>query len=79
MINHLLMNISGLTNLGLFFLLNTTVIFLIVHFMYARNSKRKDFYFSYMSIGAIVFLLCFFLNSVKLELGFALGLLQYLA
>jgi hypothetical protein len=74
MIEYLFLNISGLGNLGLFFLLNTSVIFLIVHFMYAKNSKRKDFYFSYMSIGAIVFLLCFFLNSVKLELGFALGL-----
>ena len=74
MINPSLINISGFSNLVLFFLLNTSLIFVIVHFMYARNSKRKDFYFSYMSIGVVVFFLCFFLNSIKLELGFALGL-----
>jgi hypothetical protein len=42
--------------------------------MYAKTSRRKDFYFSYLAIGVIVFLLCFLLNNVKLELGFALGL-----
>lgn len=54
--------------------LNLTVVFLVVHFMYARNSKRKDFYFSFLSVATVVFLLSFLLNSVKLELGFALGL-----
>ncbi|MDA3823750.1 MAG: DUF4956 domain-containing protein [Bacteroidales bacterium] len=53
---------------------NTLMIFMVVHFMYAKNSKRKDFYFSYLAIGVVVFLLCFLLNNVKLELGFALGL-----
>lgn len=53
---------------------NLLVTFSVVQFMYARNSKRKDFYFSYLAVGTIVFLLSFLLNSVKLELGFALGL-----
>lgn len=69
-----IINISDFTELLLRFILNTGVIFLILQFIYARNSKRKDFYFSYMAVGVIVFLLCFLLNSVKLELGFALGL-----
>lgn len=56
------------------FTLNTLLIFLVVHVLYAKNSQRKDFYFSYLAIGVIVFLLCFLLNNVKLELGFALGL-----
>ena len=50
------------------------MILLVVHYLYARNSRRKDFYFSYLAIGVIVFLMCFLLNNVKLELGFALGL-----
>ena len=56
------------------FALNTALTIIIVHYMYARYSKRKDFYFSYLAVGVIVFLLCFLLNNVKLELGFALGL-----
>ena len=69
-----LINIADFTELLVRFALNTALIFLVVHFMYAKNSRRKDFYFSYLAIGVIVFLLCFLLNNVKLELGFALGL-----
>lgn len=69
-----MVNLSDFSELLLRFTLNTGVIFIILQFIYARNSKRKDFYFSYMAVGVIVFLLCFLLNSVKLELGFALGL-----
>ncbi len=69
-----LINIGDFTDLIIRFVLNTTLIFLVVHFMYAKTSRRKDFYFSYLAIGVIVFLLCFLLNNVKLELGFALGL-----
>ncbi len=55
-------------------LFNFAVIFFVVHFIYAKRSRRKDFYFSFLSVGMVVFLLSFLLNSVKLELGFALGL-----
>lgn len=69
-----MINLSDFTELLLRFAFNTLMIFLVVHFLYARNSRRKDFYFSYMAIGGIVFLMCFLLNNVKLEIGFALGL-----
>lgn len=69
-----IINISDFLELLVRFALNTSLVFLVVHFLYARNSQRKDFYFSYLAIGVIVFLLCFLLNNVKLELGFALGL-----
>lgn len=62
------------TELILRFALTLFITFVVVHFIYAKNSRRKDFYFSYLAIGSIVFLLCFLLNNVKLELGFALGL-----
>jgi hypothetical protein len=42
--------------------------------LYAKTSKRKDFYFSYIAVSIVIFLLCFLLASVKIELGFALGL-----
>ncbi len=69
-----IIDISGFTELAVRFLFNTALLLLVVHFIYAKNSRRKDFYFSYLSIGVVVFLLCFLLNSVKLELGFAMGL-----
>lgn len=69
-----LINVGDFSELMVRFVLNTVLIFIVVQFMYAKNSKRKDFYFSYLAIGVIVFLLSFLLNNVKLELGFALGL-----
>ncbi len=42
--------------------------------LYSRISKRKEFYFSYFAISITVFLLVYLLESVTLELGFALGL-----
>lgn len=47
-------------------------VFVIV--LYSRISKRKEFYFSYFAISIAVFLLVYLLESVTLELGFALGL-----
>ena len=69
-----IINMSDFTELLVRLALNLFVSFLVVHYMYARNSHRKDFYFSFLSVGTVVFLLSFLLNSVKLELGFALGL-----
>ena len=69
-----LINLEDFLELLFRFALNTGLIFIVVHFMYSKHSKRKDYYFSYLSIGVIVFLLSFLLNNVKLELGFALGL-----
>lgn len=45
-----------------------------VVFLYARISRRKEFYFSYFAISIAVFVLVFLLENVKIELGFALGL-----
>lgn len=69
-----LINVEDFTHLVVRFILNTALIFIAVHFIYAKNSRRKDFYFSYLAIGVIIFLLSTLLNSVKIELGFAFGL-----
>lgn len=69
-----LLNPEDFTQLLIRFGLNLLVTFVVVFFIYARNSRRKDFYFSYIAISITVFTLCFLLESVKLELGFALGL-----
>ncbi len=53
---------------------NLIATFFVVVMLYAQNSKRKEFYFSYFAISIAVFMLVFLLENVKLELGFALGL-----
>lgn len=69
-----IINFGDFMELILRFLLNTTVLFLIVRNIYLKHSSYRNFTFSYLAIGGIVFLLCLLLNNVKLELGFALGL-----
>lgn len=56
------------------FVLNTIVLLIIVRYLYYSIQKRKDYLFSYILIGSVVFLLCFLLENVKLQIGFALGL-----
>ena len=55
------------------FLFNLVSAALVV-LLYARISRKKEFYFSYFAISVAVFLLVYLLENVKLELGFALGL-----
>ena len=54
--------------------LNTGVVIVLVRYLYYKITNRKDYLFTYLLISTIVFLLCFLLENVKLELGFALGL-----
>lgn len=69
-----LINVGDFSELMFRFIVNTALILFIVHYIYAKNSNRKDFYFSFISVSVVIFFLCYLLNSVKLELGFALGL-----
>jgi hypothetical protein len=68
------MQLENFWNLIIRFGFNLIAIFFVVVMLYAQNSKRKDFYFSYFAISISVFMLVFLLENVKLELGFALGL-----
>lgn len=69
-----LINTEDFLQLVFRFGLNLLITFIIVYMLYAKRSRRKDFIFSYFAISVTVFTLCFLLESVKLELGFALGL-----
>lgn len=69
-----LINTEDFVSLLVRFTMNLFVIIAIVIGLYAKNSRRKDFYFSYIAISIVIFLLCFLLANVKMELGFALGL-----
>ena len=58
--------IKGAFNLG--------IVILIVRYFYYPATKNKDYLFTFLLISLTVFLLCILLDSVKLQLGFALGL-----
>jgi hypothetical protein len=69
-----LFNAPDFFELVIRFTLNLAVILLLVRWLYFSVSRRKDYLFTYTLISCIVFLLCFLLESVKLQIGFALGL-----
>lgn len=69
-----LINSGDFFELLLRLLLNTLVVFWISNRVYLKNNQNFQFYFGYNTIAIVTFLMCFLLSSVKLELGFALGL-----
>ena len=69
-----LINSGDFFELLLRLLLNTLVVFCISNRVYLKNNQNFQFYFCYNTIAIVTFLMCFLLSSVKLELGFALGL-----
>ncbi len=58
--------VKGVFNLG--------IVIIIVRYIYYPVTKNKDYLFTFLLISLTVFLLCVLLDSVKLQLGFALGL-----
>jgi hypothetical protein len=69
-----IIDLPGFLELVLRFILNISVVLLLVRWLYYSSAKRKDYLFAYIMISSIVFMICFLLESVKLQLGFALGL-----
>ena len=69
-----LLNWANLVELLGRFALNLIVILILVRWFYFSTTRRKDFLFTYILISSIVFLLCFLLENVMLQIGFALGL-----
>ena len=56
------------------FALNMVVILILVRWLYYSTTKRKEYLFTYILISSLIFLLCYLLAGVKLQIGFALGL-----
>ncbi len=69
-----LIDVPGFLEFVMRFLLNIAVILVLVRWLYYPTTRRKDYLFTYILISSIVFLLCFLLESVKLQIGFALGM-----
>ncbi|MEO0529286.1 MAG: DUF4956 domain-containing protein [Planctomycetota bacterium] len=60
--------------LALRFAINLVFLTIIVGGVYYRKSRSKDYLFTYYMLNVVVFLICFTLKKLELELGMALGL-----
>mgnify|MGYP001422078012 CR=1 FL=1 len=69
-----IINPTDLLQLSFRFLFNFLVSIVLIRFLYYPHSKRKDYVFIFLIFSVIVFLLCYMLGKVSLQLGFALGL-----
>jgi hypothetical protein len=69
-----LFNLQAMPELILRFGINIASILLLVRWLYYSSTRRKDYLFTYVLISSVVFLLCYLLESVSLQIGFALGL-----
>jgi hypothetical protein len=56
------------------FFINIAVTVLIIRFMYYPKSRRRDYFFTFIVTSTTIFMLLFMLDTVKLQVGFALGL-----
>ncbi|GHT76638.1 DUF4956 domain-containing protein [Bacteroidia bacterium] len=56
------------------FAFNLLICWIIIQFFYYKKSRRKDYYFTFMLFSVTIFLLLFLLQSIPMQIGFALGL-----
>jgi len=69
-----LIDVPAVCELLLRLLLNSISALIIIRYIYYPITRRKDYFFSYLLTSTLVFLICFLLANVKLQIGFALGL-----
>ena len=69
-----LIKLDDFLELFIRFMFDLIVTVVIVRALYYPHARRKDYLTTYIIIGTTIFLLCFLLENVKLQLGFALGL-----
>lgn len=53
---------------------NFIIVFILVKLIYRSDKKNKNYAFSFYLFSIMIFFLCYLLQNIKLELGFAFGL-----
>jgi hypothetical protein len=64
----------GFPKLLLHFLFNLLITGGIIRLLYYPRSRRRDYFFTFMLTSTTIFMLLFLLDSVSIQVGFALGL-----
>jgi len=65
---------QSLAELGIRFLLNLLVCWILVHFFYYRKSHRRDYYFTFMVFSSAMVLLLYMMGNAEVGVGLTLGL-----
>lgn len=65
---------AGVTEMLLRFGFFMVVLFFIVYCLYYRKTHRRDYFFTLVLLSVSIFFLIYLLGSVKVKIGFALGL-----
>ena len=56
------------------FIIDILSIYFLIRFVYFKIYKHRELFFTYFIFNIIIFLMCFFLNKVKISMGAAFGL-----
>lgn len=56
------------------YLFNLITTGIIIWFLYYKKTQRRDYLFTFFMVSTTIFLMIFLLDSVKIQVGFALGL-----
>ena len=65
---------QSLTELGLRFLINLLVCWIIVQFFYYRKSRRRDYYFTFIVFSSAMLVMLYMMGNVEIGVGLTLGL-----
>ena len=67
-------DIDNFTLLLIRFAINIIVTVFIIRMLYYPKTRRRDYFFTFILTSTTIFMLLFMLDTVKLQVGFALGL-----
>ena len=67
-------DVPAFPRLLLHFIFNLVITGGIIRFLYYPRSKRRDYFFTFILTSTTIFMLLFLLDSVSIQIGFALGL-----
>lgn len=62
------------TKFGVRLLIDLLTLFVLIRCIYYPINKHRELFFTYFVFNIIIFLMCFFLNRVKISMGAAFGL-----
>ena len=63
-----------ITRFGGRFIIDILSIYILIRGVYVKIYKHRELFFTYFIFNLIIFLMCFFLNKVKISMGAAFGL-----
>lgn len=79
LLSDLITNRNGFLELIWRFALNMGIVIILARWLYYPTTRRRSYLFTYILISTLIFLLCYLLKNVTLQIGFSLGLFAIFA